>query len=77
MCILLKLPYAKFDVSRLFSSKVIENTFGGSAQPPFGKGRVKEKLPLLCALILQPLFIFCNCCGSCLRHEPPCIRHCL
>ena len=40
---LLKLHYGKFDVSRLFCSKVIEvKHFGGSARPPpFGKGRVK------------------------------------
>ena len=42
MCILLKLHYAKFDVSRLFCSKVIEKkTFGGVGSTPLGKGRVK------------------------------------
>ena len=46
MCILLKLHYAKFDVSRLFCSKVIEEkSLGGLIDPPppplFGKGRVK------------------------------------
>ena len=40
MCILLKLDYAKFGVSNLFFSKVIEGKpLGGSARPP-GKGRV-------------------------------------
>ena len=40
MCILLKLHYAKFDVSRLFLSKVIEEIRwgggggGGAALPP-------------------------------------------
>ena len=34
-CILLKLHYAKFDVSRFFCSKVIkEKPLGGSARPP-------------------------------------------
>ena len=42
MCILLKLHYAKFDVTRLFCLKVIE--FGGSARPPFfGKERDPKK----------------------------------
>ena len=43
MCILLKLHYAKFDVSRLFCSNVIEENLWGSARPPppLGKGRVK------------------------------------
>ena len=45
MCILLKLRYAKFDVSRLFCSKVIEEKplGGGSAPPP---PPVKEGLRL-------------------------------
>ena len=35
MCILLKLDYAKFGVSNLFFSKVIEEKpLGGSARPP-------------------------------------------
>ena len=39
---LLKLHYAKFDVSRLFCSKVIEEKpLRGRLDPPFGKGRVK------------------------------------
>ena len=43
MCILLKLQYAKFDVSRLFCSNVIEEKpLGGRlAPPPPGKGMVK------------------------------------
>ena len=46
MCILLKLHYAKFDVSGLFCSKVIkEKPLGGRADPP-GKGRVNNN-PLL------------------------------
>ena len=36
ICILLKLHYAKFDVSRLFRSKVID------APPPIGKGRANN-----------------------------------
>ena len=44
MCILLKLHYAKFDVSRLFCSKVIEEKpWRGRLDPsPVGKGRVKH-----------------------------------
>ena len=43
MCILLKLHYANFDVSRLFCLKVIkEKPFGSWLDPPFGKGRVKK-----------------------------------
>ena len=47
MCILLKLHYAKFDVSRLFRSKVIEEKLWrvGSPPPPpppLGKGRVNQ-----------------------------------
>ena len=34
MCILLKLHYAKFDVSKLFCSKGIEKILWGSARPP-------------------------------------------
>ena len=44
MCILLKLHYAKFDVSRLFCSNVIEENLwgvGSTPPPPLGKGRVK------------------------------------
>ena len=42
MCILLKLHYAKFDVSGLFYSKVIEEKpLGVGSTPPLGKGRVK------------------------------------
>ena len=44
MCILLKLHYAKFDVARLFCSKVSEENFWGVSStpppPPLGKGRV-------------------------------------
>ena len=44
MCKLLKLHYAKFDVSSLFCSKVIEEKpLGCRLDPPFGKGRVKEQ----------------------------------
>ena len=40
MCILLQLHYAKFDVSRLFCSKVIEEKYlGWSARAP-DKGRL-------------------------------------
>ena len=43
MCILLKLDYAKFGVSNLFFSKVIEEkSLGGRLDPPLGKGRVKN-----------------------------------
>ena len=38
---LLKLHYAKFDVSRLFRSKVIEEKPLGGRLDPLGKGRVK------------------------------------
>ena len=45
MCILLKLHYAKFDVSRLFCSKVMEEKpLGGRSArppPPLGKGKAK------------------------------------
>ena len=41
MCILLKLHYAKFDVSRLLCSKVIEEKPLGVGSTPLGKGRVK------------------------------------
>ena len=35
MCILLKLHYAKFDVSRLYCSKVVEEKpLGGRLDPP-------------------------------------------
>ena len=45
MCILLKSHYAKFDVSRLFCSNVIEEkTFGGSARAPPPPLLVKEGL---------------------------------
>ena len=48
MCILLKLDYAKFGVSNLFFSKVIdEKPLGESARPlppPLGKGKVKTSL---------------------------------
>ena len=41
MCILLTLTYAKFGVSNLFLSKVIEEKpLGGSAQPPLLKERL-------------------------------------
>ena len=45
MCILLKLHYAKFDVSSLFCSKVIEEKPLGCwlyPPPPPGKGKVKS-----------------------------------
>ena len=51
MCILLKLHYEKFDVSRLFCSKVIEEKpFGGRLDPPppLGKGRVKQTIVYAC-----------------------------
>ena len=40
MCILLKLHYTKFDVSRLFCSKVIEEkpSGGGGLDPPVKEG---------------------------------------
>ena len=44
MCILLKLHYVKFDVSRLFCSKVIEQKplrVWLDPPPSLGKGRVK------------------------------------
>ena len=49
MCILLKLHYTKFDVSRLFCSKVIEEKplVGRLDPPPL---LVKEGLKLLCDL---------------------------
>ena len=40
MCMLLKLHYAKFDVSRLFCSKVMEEKPLGVCSTPLGKGRV-------------------------------------
>ena len=47
MCILLRLHYATFDVSRLFCSKGIEEKpLGGSARPPL----VKEGLTHLSIL---------------------------
>ena len=46
MCILLKLDYARFGVSYLFFSKVIEEKLWrvGSIPPPpsLGKGKVKD-----------------------------------
>ena len=50
MCTFLKLHYTKFDVSRLLSSKIIEEKLlGGSARPhspppPLGKGRANKEL---------------------------------
>ena len=45
MCILLKLHYAKFDVSRLFCSKVIEQKpLGGRLDPSPPPPLVKEGL---------------------------------
>ena len=42
MCILLQLNYAKFGVSNLFFSKVMEEkSFGVGSTPPPGTGRVK------------------------------------
>ena len=41
MYILLKLDYAKFGVSNLFFSKVIEENLWGVGSTPPGKGRVK------------------------------------
>ena len=42
MCILLKLDYAKFGVSNLFFSKVIEEKpLGGGLDPPLVKERLK------------------------------------
>ena len=43
MCILLKLHYAKFDVSRLFCLKVIEEKPLGGWLDPLRKGRVKQE----------------------------------
>ena len=55
MCMLLKLQYAKLDVSRLFRSKVIEEKpLGGRLDPrsppppPLGKGRVKRTPREIC-----------------------------
>ena len=43
MCRLFKLDYAKFGVSNLFFSKVIEEKpMGGLARPPLCTGRVKN-----------------------------------
>ena len=42
MCILLKLDYAKFDVSRLFCSKVIEEKPLRGRLDSLGKGRVNN-----------------------------------
>ena len=45
MCIVLKLYYAKFDVSGLFCSKVIkEKPLGGWLYPSIGKGRVNDPI---------------------------------
>ena len=46
MCILLKLHYAKFDVSRLFCSKVIKGKPLGALLEPPDKGMVKRSLKL-------------------------------
>ena len=45
MCILLKLHYAKFDVSSLICSKVIEEKPLGGRLDPLGKGKVKMPEP--------------------------------
>ena len=45
MCILFKLNYAKFGVSNLFVSKVIEKNFGGGGSgrlDPLSTGRVNN-----------------------------------
>ena len=55
MCILLKLHYAKFDISRLFCSKVIkEKPLGrvGSTPSPLGKRKVK-KWVTICTIKLE------------------------
>ena len=48
MCILLKLDYAKFGVSNVFFSKVIEEKLLGGRldPPPLGKGRVETTVSL-------------------------------
>ena len=51
MCILLKLPYAKFDISRLFCSKVMEEKpLGDRLDSPPPPPLVKEGLSLLVAV---------------------------
>ena len=43
MCVSLKLHYAKFDVPRLFCSKVIEEKpLGEVGSTPLGKGKVNK-----------------------------------
>ena len=46
MCMLLKLDYAKFGVSNLFLSKVIEEkpSGGGVGSTPLGTGRVNANI---------------------------------
>ena len=61
MCILLKLPYAKFDVSSWFCSKLSKKTFGGSARPPLVKEGLKMEIKvdcLLCSIFFNSVFIF-------------------
>ena len=57
MCILLKLHYAKFDVSSLFCSKVIEEKpLGAADPPPVKKGLMSFKEKTACKdVYLLPL----------------------
>ena len=44
MCILLKLHYAKFDVSRVYCSKVIEEKPMGVRLDPLGRKGLKARM---------------------------------
>ena len=58
MCILLKLDYAKFGVSNLFFSQVIEEKPLRSRLDPLGKGRVKPNFKSYPYIPL--LFMLCS-----------------
>ena len=60
MCILLKLDYAKFSVSNLFFSKVIEeNPFWGvfSTLPLVNEGLRGQLICMICLLGIMTLFL--------------------
>ena len=56
MYILLKFDYAKFGVSNLFFSQVIEEKpLGGVGSTPLGKGRVNNQQRIQIFLFLKPV----------------------